>query len=99
MLAVTDRDARRLLAAVLQRVQAEVGELRDLLAGGPNAEHAAGVLGSPVVRVDVVGEQSISARHGPKSRGDGEARGSAAPRPRFVWPASAGKPETDHARG
>ena len=38
---VGDRDTRRLLTAVLQRVQAVVGELGDFLAGSPDAEDAA----------------------------------------------------------
>jgi hypothetical protein len=42
---VADGDPGRLLAAVLQRVQAEVGELGHLFAGGPHPEDAAGVLG------------------------------------------------------
>ena len=41
--AVADRDARRLLAAVLERVQPVVGELGYVLAGGPDAEDPAGV--------------------------------------------------------
>ena len=41
--AVTDRDARGLLAAVLKGVQAEVRELGHVLARGPDAEDAAGV--------------------------------------------------------
>ena len=41
--AVADRDAGRLLAAVLQCVQAEVGELGDVLTRGPDAEDPAGV--------------------------------------------------------
>ena len=42
LLAVADRDSRRLLAAVLQRVEAEVGELGDFLAGAqtPKTPHA-----------------------------------------------------------
>ena len=44
--AVAHRDAGRFLPAVLQGVEAEVGELGDFLAGSPDAEHAAGVLGS-----------------------------------------------------
>ena len=44
--AVADRDAGRLLAAVLQGVEAEVGQLGDVLAGGPDAEDATGVLRS-----------------------------------------------------
>ena len=38
--AVGDGDARRLLAAVLQRVQAVVGELGDFFARRPDAEYA-----------------------------------------------------------
>ena len=52
--AVADRDAGRLLAAVLQGVEAEVGQLGDVLAGGPDAEDAAGVLGALVLRVEAV---------------------------------------------
>ena len=39
--AVGDRDTGGLLAAVLQRVQAVVGELGDILAGCPDSEYAA----------------------------------------------------------
>ena len=42
--AVADRDAGRLLATMLKRIEAEVGELGDLLAGGPDAEDSARVL-------------------------------------------------------
>ena len=42
-LAVADRDAGRLLAPVLEREQAEIGEVGDRLAGGVDAEDAAGV--------------------------------------------------------
>src|SRR6185312_3992752 len=38
---VADGDPGRLLAAVLQGVEAVVGELGDVLAGSPDAEHAA----------------------------------------------------------
>ena len=41
--AVADRDARRLLAAMLERVQAVVGQLGDFLVRCPDAEDAAGV--------------------------------------------------------
>ena len=44
--AVADRDAGRLLAAVLQRVQAEVGEAGDVLARRVHAEDAAGLFGT-----------------------------------------------------
>ena len=42
--AVADRDAGRLLAAVLECVETEVGELGDLFSRRPDAEDAAGVL-------------------------------------------------------
>ena len=51
---VADRDAGRLLAAVLQGVEPEVGQLGDFLAGGPDAEDAAGVLRALVVGVEAV---------------------------------------------
>ena len=51
--AVGDRDAGGLLAAVLQRVQAVVGELRDVLAGRPDTEDAA-FLAGPVVGQEIV---------------------------------------------
>ena len=76
--AVADRDAGRLLAAVLERVEAEVGELGDVLAGGPDAEDAAGVLGSAVLGVEVVRQRPsprrrarrVWAGHGPECNGD-----------------------------
>ena len=66
--AVADRDAGGLLPAVLQRVETEVGQLGDFFAGGPDAEDAAGVLGSGVLGIEVVGEASISAGHALKCR-------------------------------
>ena len=65
LLAVAGRDAGRLLPAVLQRVEAEVGELGDLLAGGPDAEDAAGVLRALLAGEQVVGQPSVAACHGP----------------------------------
>ena len=59
--AVADRDAGRLLAAVLQGVEPEVGELGDVLAGGPDPEHAAGVLGSLVLGVECQRQPSVAA--------------------------------------
>jgi hypothetical protein len=61
--AVADRDAGGLLPAVLQRVETEVGQLGDFLAGGPDAEDAASILGSGVLGIEIVGEASISAGH------------------------------------
>src|SRR5918997_874601 len=61
--AVGDGDARRLLAAVLQGVETEVGQLGDLLPRRPDAEDATGVLGSRGMGVEVVRQPSITARH------------------------------------
>ena len=47
---VGDRDARGLLAAMLQRVEAEVGQFGDLLSGGPDAEYAAFFTGRILIR-------------------------------------------------
>ena len=52
--AVADRYPGRLLAAVLERVQAEVGELGDFLVRGPDAEHAAGVPGRVVGGIEII---------------------------------------------
>ena len=61
--AVGGGDARRLLPSVLQGVQAEVGELGDVLAGSPDAEDATGVLRPLLAGEQVVGEPSVSACH------------------------------------
>jgi len=58
-------DARRLLAPVLQRVEAEVREFGDLLAGRPDPEDAAGVLRALFTGKEVVGQPTVSARHRP----------------------------------
>mgnify|MGYP007091948020 CR=1 FL=1 len=63
LLAVADGDARGFLAAVLQRVEAEVGQLGDVLARRPDAEDTAGVLGSLFTGEQVVGQGSVSAWH------------------------------------
>ncbi len=42
--AVTDRDAGRFLPAMLQGIDAEIGQLGDLFPRRPDAEDAAGVL-------------------------------------------------------
>jgi len=62
-------DPGRLLPAVLQRVQAEVGELGDLLARSPDAEDPAGVLGSSILGVEIVVQQTVSTRHCPMVTG------------------------------
>ena len=63
--AVADRDAGGLLAAVLQGVETEVGELGDVLAGGPDAEDATGVLGSAFLGVEIVRQAAVSATASP----------------------------------
>ena len=63
--AVGHRDAGRLLTAVLEGVQTEVGQLRDLFPRRPDAEDATGVLRSGRLGVEVVRQPSITARHLP----------------------------------
>jgi hypothetical protein len=48
-LAVAHRDAGRLLAAMLQGIEAQIGEVGDVLTGRVHAEHAAGVADRGVV--------------------------------------------------
>ena len=62
-LAVRGGDARGLLPAVLQRVETVVGQLGDVLAGSPHAEHAARVLGAFLTGKKVMGEFSVSSNH------------------------------------
>ena len=57
---VADRDPGRLLAAVLERVEAEVGELGDVLARRPDPEHAAVVLGAEVLGVECCAEAAVA---------------------------------------
>ena len=59
--AVADRDAGRLLAAVLQRVEAVVGQLGDVLPRRPHTEDATGVLGCAVMGVEVMCQASVPA--------------------------------------
>ena len=69
-LAVAHRDAGGLLAAVLEREQAEVGQLRDRLAGAVHAEDAAGVargLVRETGREDRRGRAGGARRHYPTS--------------------------------
>ncbi len=49
-LPVAGRDPGRFLAPVLERVQAQVGQVRDRLSGRVDAEHAARVAGAGAVR-------------------------------------------------
>ncbi len=60
--AVADRDASRLLAAVLQRVQTVVGELGDILARRPDTEDAAGIPGRFVPAVSRNGRDRVTDR-------------------------------------
>jgi hypothetical protein len=60
---LANRNSRRLLAPVLQRVEAEVGELGDLFMRCPDAEDATCVLGSPIVWIQVVVQQTITLCH------------------------------------
>ena len=62
-LAVGRRDAGRLLPAVLEGVEAVVGELGDVLAGGPHPEDPAGVLRGLLAGHQVVGQASVTAWH------------------------------------
>ena len=61
--ALADRNSRRLLAPVLQRVKPEVGELRDLLARRPDPEDATCILWPTILGIDVVVQQAITSCH------------------------------------
>ncbi len=61
--AVGDGDPGGLLAAVLQRVQPEVGEFRDLFPGGPDADDAAGVARTRLVGIEFRGESTVTSGH------------------------------------
>src|SRR5690606_4766953 len=65
LVAVGRRDTGRLLSAVLQRVQAEVGQPGDILAGCPDTEDTAFVLRAFLSGKEVMGEPSVAACHGP----------------------------------
>src|SRR5262249_23281620 len=67
--AVTDCNAGRLLAAMLKRIEGEVGELRDCLAGCPYAEDSAGVLRAFFAGIELVGQPSVRTRHKSESTG------------------------------
>ena len=72
--AVADRDARGLLAAVLQGVQPEIGHLGDLFARRPHTEDAARVLRSFVVGMKVVGQLAVAPCHTRSVRGPSVVR-------------------------
>jgi hypothetical protein len=61
--AVADRYARRFLAAVLKGVQAEVGQLGDVLVRRPGAKDTAGVAGRVVVGIEIIGQAAIRLDH------------------------------------
>ena len=63
VVAIAHGDSGRFLAAVLQRVQAVIGQLGDFFAGGPNSEYPTCVLRAFFARHQIVGEQSITAGH------------------------------------
>ena len=54
LVAVASRDAGGLLAAVLQRVEPEVGELGHVLPGCPDSEDPTGVLWALLPRHEIV---------------------------------------------
>src|SRR5260370_16185967 len=57
--AVADGDAGRLLAAMLQRIQAEVGKLGHVLARRPDTGNPAGIPRRPVVGVEIIRQAAI----------------------------------------
>src|SRR6478752_5902237 len=63
LLAVTGRDAGRLLPAVLQRIEPEVRQLRDVLSGSPDAEDPAGVLRAFLAGDEVMVQTTVATCH------------------------------------
>ena len=63
VVSVADRNARRLLAAVLQGIQAVVRQFGNLIARSPHPKNTACVLRSFFTGQQVVGEESITAGH------------------------------------
>jgi hypothetical protein len=59
--AVAHRDAGGLLAAVLEGVEPEVGQLGDVLAGSPDPEHPAGVPRAGVLGVQLGRQPAVAA--------------------------------------
>ena len=66
---VADRDPGGLLAAVLQGVEPEVGQLGDILTGRPDPEDAAGVLRALVMGVECCGQPAVAAGAWPGGEG------------------------------
>ncbi len=62
-LAVADRDAGRFLAAMLECVEREVGEVSHLFTRGPHAEYATGVLRTLVFSEQIVIQPAVATRH------------------------------------
>ena len=63
LLAVTGRDAGRLLPAVLQRIEPEVRQLGDVLSGSPDAEDPAGVLRALLAGDEVMVQTTVATCH------------------------------------
>ncbi len=63
-LSIAGGDPRRFLAAVLQRVEAVVGEFGYLFPGRPHPEDTTGVLGSFFAGKKIMGKLSVAAHHG-----------------------------------
>jgi hypothetical protein len=61
--AITDRDAGRFLTTVLERIEAEVGQLGDFFARCPYAKDPARVLGAFFTGKKVMREQTITSCH------------------------------------
>src|SRR5690606_38562586 len=72
--AVGDGYPGGLLASVLQRVQPEVREFRDLFAGSPDADDAAGVARTGLVGIEFRGESTVTSGHCSSSVGWADAR-------------------------
>ena len=82
---VADRDAGGLLAAVLQGVEPEIGQLGDVLAGRPDPEDATGVLRALVLGVECCGQPAVAAGAGPGGEGHvSESTGGTDTRPGIV---------------
>lgn len=61
--AIAHRDARRLLAAMLEGIKAEIGQIGDLFARSPDAEDAAGILRARSLGIKVVAQPAVASGH------------------------------------